>query len=62
MSRWHSLFQFETKQQGLVTKLTFGGSDREHQPVCKCERCEGERDREADEIVERMVARGIVAS
>lgn len=62
MSRWHSLFQFTTKQQGTVTRFTFGGSEREHEPRCPCEHCAKARDIEADEIVERMVARGIVAS
>jgi len=71
MSTWHSQFQFETKSQGLVTRITFGDARRcawsEDQrrngfkPACKCAECETNRKREADEIVEHMIRRRVLA-
>jgi hypothetical protein len=72
VSRWHSQFQFETPQQGLVTKITFGHADRcaaseearrlGRKAACHCAECEAARDREADETVAHMVRRGVLAS
>jgi hypothetical protein len=71
MSRWHSQFQFETKAQGLVTRIIFGHADRcaaseearrlGKKGACACAECEAARDREGDEIVARMVRRGILS-
>jgi len=71
MTAWHSQFQFETKAQGLVTRVTFGDAHRcawseerrrnGLKPGCKCAECEAARDREADEIIAHMQRRGILA-
>lgn len=62
MSGWHRETWFETPQQGRVTRVIFGsGTTAQHEPKCQCDDCKQRRDSEADEIVEHMQRRGIVA-
>lgn len=71
MSGWHSESWFETAQQGHVTRVTFssvGSTEntclakrRGFDGPCNCSGCRTRRAAEADEIYERMRARGIVA-
>jgi len=61
VSAWHTESWFETRQQGHVTRVTFGsGSNAAHAGKCQCDACRRQRDQEADEILEHMKRRGIV--